>query len=113
MHSIRRGDIWLVNLDPTVGHKIKKIRPSLIIQNNLGNQFSPVTIIAPITSKNIDNVYPFEVLVDITSLERKSKILLNQIRAIEKERLIKKIASITPEFLEEVNVALKMSLGLS
>src|SRR3989338_5587144 len=113
MHPIKRGDIWLVNLDPTLGHESKKTRPSLIIQNDLGNQFSSVTIVAPITSKNIENVYPFEVLVEISSLEKKSKILLNQIRAVDKQRLVKRIASINPELLAEVNLALKMSLGLS
>ena len=63
MNEIIRGDIWIVNLDPSIGHEIKKSRPGVIIQNNLGNKYSPITIVAPITSQNTERVYPIEVLL--------------------------------------------------
>ena len=86
MQEIKRGGIWLVNLDPTIGHEIKKSRPGLIIQNDLGNRYSPITIIAPITSQNIDKIYPIEVLLtkENSGLKKDSKVLFNQIRAIDK-----------------------------
>ena len=63
MGKIRRGDIWLVNLDPTIGHEIKKSRPAVIIQNDLGNKLSPIILIAPLTSQHLERVNPIEVLV--------------------------------------------------
>ena len=60
MVEVKRGDVWLVNLDPTIGHEIKKSRPGVIIQNDVGNKLSPITIIAPFTSQKTDKVYPFE-----------------------------------------------------
>lgn len=63
MIEIKRGDIWLVNLDPTIGYEIRKARPAVIIQNDIGNKYSPITIIAPVTSQNIEKIYPIEVLL--------------------------------------------------
>ena len=113
MIEVKRGDIWLVNLDPTIGHEIKKSRPAVIIQNDIGNKYSPITIIAPITSQNIDRVYPIEVLLtNIKGLEKESKALLNQIRAIDKRRLIKKLSKVDDENLNKIDDAIKISLGL-
>lgn len=105
--SVKRGEIWQVNLDPTIGHEIKKTRPAVIIQNDIGNQYSPITIIAPITSKKTEKVYPIEVLI-----KNKSKVLLNQIRAIDKRRLVKKQGKLTTEELIQVDDALRISLGI-
>lgn len=112
--EVKRGDIWLVNLDPTVGHEINKSRPALIIQNDIGNKYSPVTIIAPITSQNIEKIYPIEVFLtkEGHNLEKDSKVLLNQIRSIDKERLIKKVSKVNEITLAKVNEAVKISLGL-
>ena len=114
MAEVKRGDIWLVNLDPTVGHEIKKSRPAVIIQNDLGNKYSPLTIIAPITSQGIEKAYPIEVIVDKKSsgLEKTSKVLLNQIRAIDKRRLIKRLGKIDYETMAKVDASIKISLGL-
>lgn len=114
MVEVKRGDIWLVNLDPTVGHEIKKARPAVIIQNDLGNNYSPITIIAPLTSQNLDKVYPIEVLIkkEILKLDKDSKVLLNQIRAIDKTRLIKKLSKLDSETMIQVDEALKISLDL-
>jgi mRNA interferase MazF len=114
MGTVKRGDIWLVNLDPTIGHEIKKSRPGVIIQNDLGNKYSPIIIIAPITSQHVTTVYPIEVLLTKKNsrLKKESKVLLNQIRAIDKRRLIKRIGNVNEEVLENVNEALKISLDL-
>ena len=113
MVEVKRGDIWLVNLDPTIGHEIKKSRPAVIIQNDLGNKYSPITIIAPITSQCIEKIYPVEVIVEENAgLDKTSKILMNQIRAIDKRRLIKKLGKVDKETITKVDAAIRISLGL-
>ena len=114
MTEVKRGDIWLVNLDPTVGHEIKKPRPAVIIQNDLGNKYSPITIIAPITSQNIGKIYPIDVFLAKrgSGLEKDSKVLLNQIRATDKKRLIKRIGKIDNETMNKINNSIKISLGI-
>lgn len=105
----------MINLDPSLGHEIKKIRPGVIIQNDLGNQFSPITIIAPISSQKIEKIYPFEVLLvkeKKNGLEKDSKIMCNQIRAIDKSRLSKKLGFLSQDVEEQMNQALKVSLDL-
>ena len=114
MAEVKRGDIWLVGLDPTIGHEIKKLRPAVVIQNDLGNKYSPITIIAPITSQGTEKIYPIEVILDKKSsgLEKISKILLNQIRAIDKRRLIKRIGKVDYETIVKIDNAIRISLGL-
>ena len=113
MGEIKKGDIWVVNLDPTIGSEIKKSRPSVIIQNDIGNKYGPITIIAPITSQNVDKIYPVEVLLkNINGLEKESKVLLNQIRAIDKKRLVKRIAILNESLISKVDDAIKISLDL-
>ncbi len=113
MTEIRRGDIFVVNFDPTLGHEIRKVRPAIIIQNDLGNKFGPITIVAPVTSQHIDNIRPFDVLIKRTSgLDKDSKAVLNQIRSIDKRRLVKKIGKLDAFTMEKVDEGLKISLGL-
>lgn len=113
--EIKRGQIWLVNLDPTIGHEINKSRPAVIIQNDIGNKYSPITIIAPITSQKIKTIYPIDALIpkQDSGLNVDSKAILNQIRAIDKKRLIKKIGNVNELALEQINEAIKISLGLT
>ena len=114
MKDVRRGEVWLVNLDPTIGHEIKKLRPAVIVQNDIGNRYSPITIVAPVTSQQLSKVYPIEVLLtkENSGLARESKVLLSQIRAIDKQRLVKRVGKLDEETVEQVNEALKISLGL-
>jgi mRNA interferase MazF len=109
-----RGEIYLVNFDPTIGSEISKTRPALIIQNNIANENSPITIIAAITSKFDNRLYPTEVLIEPPEggLKTTSVILLNQIRSIDRQRLIKRIGVISPEKLNEVDRAIQISFGL-
>jgi len=106
----KRGEIYWVNLDPTVGAETKKIRPALIISNDIGNEASCVVMVAPITSQ-IKNVYPFEVKVTVSG--KLGKIMLNQCRAVDKSRLTKKADVIDPETMKAVEEALKTVFGLN
>ena len=91
----KKGEIYLVNFDPTIGHEVKKKRPALILSNNIHNQYSPLVTVAPLSS-NTNKVYPFEVYVPnkLTGLNENSKIMIIQLRSIDKKRLINKIGNI-------------------
>ena len=109
----KRGSVYLVNLDPTIGSEIKKTRPAVIIQNDVGNQYSPTTIIAPITSGE-EAMYPIEVEVKKPEggLKNNSIILLNQVRTVDKQRLVKRLGVLRPETLQKVDRAIALSMGL-
>ncbi|MDO8582596.1 MAG: type II toxin-antitoxin system PemK/MazF family toxin [bacterium] len=110
----KRGEIWLVNFDPTVGSEIRKTRPALILQNDTANRHSPVTIVAAISAQSDELTYPTEVLItQMQGIEKPSIILLNQIRTIDKQRMIKKVGIIKPDILRKVDRALKISLDLN
>ena len=102
-----------MKFDPTVGSEIQKTRPAIIIQNDINNQFSPVTIVAALTSFMGEKLYPTEVKVEKQKgLERDSLVLLNQIRTVDKKRLLKKLGSVSQISMEQIDVALLISLGL-
>ncbi|HIG97737.1 MAG TPA: type II toxin-antitoxin system PemK/MazF family toxin [Candidatus Aenigmarchaeota archaeon] len=114
MAVIKRGDIVLVSLDPVVGSEQGKTRPALVIQNDIGNEYSPTTIVAPITSKLFSQQFPTNVEIDKTNspLKENSTILLNQIRTIDKSRIIKNYGKLTSQKMREVDEAITNSLGL-
>lgn len=105
----KRGQIYWVNLDPTVGTEIKKKRPAVIISNDIGNEFSRRVIVAPVSS-SASKLYPFEVLVEIKG--RKGKILLDQLRAVDKIRLSKSLGCCEKETISQIDKALKRVLDL-
>ncbi|MCU0287396.1 MAG: type II toxin-antitoxin system PemK/MazF family toxin [Acidobacteria bacterium] len=108
----RRGDIYLVNFDPTIGHEIKKSRPALIITNNINNEYSPVVTVIPLSS-NVSKIYPFDVrLSSGKGLEKESKIMINQIRSVDKKRLIKKLSSVSHESIKLVETAIKLHFDI-
>ncbi len=110
----KRGDIYWVQLDPTIGSEISKTRPALIISNNIGNEYSDRVIVAPITSKGLFKIYPFEVAIPkgAAGLEEDSKIFLDQIRTVDKTRLAKRVGRLSPEMMLKVDLAIHLSLGL-
>lgn len=112
--SILKGNIFLINLDPSFGSEHGRTRPALIIQNDILNRFSPLTIIAPITSKIYEKEYPTNVFISKkdSGLDRDSTILLNQIRVIDKRRILKKIGSLDSSVMKRVGRAIKVSLDL-
>jgi mRNA interferase MazF len=113
MNYPKRGSIYLVNLDPTIGSEIQKTRPAVVIQNDVGNQYSPTTIIAPITSGE-EEVYPVEVFVAAPEggLDNNSLVLLNQIRAVNKRRLVRYLGKLNSKTMRKVDRAITISLGL-
>jgi mRNA interferase MazF len=112
---VRRGEIYLVSFDPTVGHEIKKTRPALVIQNDIGNRYSSLTIVAAITSKVSPVLHPVEVLVQpsgANGLAALSAIRLDQVRTVDKRRLIKRLGAVGPSIMMKVDEAIKISVGL-
>jgi mRNA interferase MazF len=111
----RRGDVFLVNFDPTIGAEIQKTRPALILQNDIANRHSPVTIVAAITSFDGGRLYPTEVPIEAgrAGVARTSIVLLNQIRTVDKHRLTRKLGALDAEALERVDRALRVSLGMA
>lgn len=112
---VRRGEIFLANLEPIKGSEQGGVRPCLIIQNNPGNKYSPLTIIAPITSKIFEKEFPTNVFLSRkdSKLDKDSTALLNQIRTIDRLRLIKKISSLDEYLMKKVDLAIKVSLDLN
>jgi mRNA interferase MazF len=111
----RRGDVYLVSFDPTVGREIKKTRPALIIQNDVGNRYADLTIVAAITSKIPAVFHPVEVIVrpgKANGLQLLSAILLDQIRTVDKRRLGKRLGAVDATILQRVDEAIQISLGL-
>lgn len=114
--DIKRGDIVVVELNPTKGSEERGTRPCLVVQNDVGNNNAPTTIVVPLTtySENED-LYPFEVLVesDQNQLKEDSVAMCGQIRTVSIEhRITENIGSVSREKMEEVNRALEYSLGL-
>ena len=106
----QRGQVYWVVLDPTIGSEIAKTRPALIISNNAGNQYASRVIVAPITSK-VSKVFPFEVKITLNDVQ--GKILLDQIRAIDKRRIKSIIATVESDTMQMVDQALKVVLALN
>lgn len=107
---INRGDIALVNLEPTIGSETKKTRPAIVISNELINAHSKVIIIAPITS-NVKKIYPFEHKI-ATGLKVEGKIMLDQMRSVDRSRLIKKLEELPPDELRLVDEIIKHVIGV-
>jgi len=110
-----RGDLYLCSFDPTIGHEIRKTRPALVIQNDIGNRFSPLTIVAAVTSAVSPVLYPIEVVVEpdsVNGLDVRSSIRLDQIRTMDRQRLLRRLGTVDPITMDRVDEALKISLGL-
>ena len=111
--EIRRGDVVIVRLDPAEGHEMKKTRPAVVVQNDVGNENASTTIVAPATGTY--RGYPFEVLVEAAEspFEKDSSIRLDQIRVVSIEKRIHSaLGSLDTETMEAVDETLKLSLGL-
>lgn len=113
MASIKRGEVFLVNFDPTVGAEAKKTRPAVVVSNDVNNAHSPIVSISPITS-NVTKVYSFEVEIPsgMGGLRTRSKIMVNQTRAVDKIRLIKKLGHLSEGLMDSVNQALKLHFAI-
>lgn len=111
---VKRGEIYFADLSPVIGSEQGGIRPVLIIQNDLGNHFSPTVIIAAITARMSKPNMPthIEIMAEKTGLGKDSVILTEQIRTIDKARLKEKICNLEDEVMKKVDEAIKISVGL-
>ena len=112
--QIQRGDIFYANLNPVIGSEQGGTRPVLILQNDIGNKYSPTTIVAAITSRIKKAKLPTHVEITAAehNMEKDSVILLEQIRTIDKRRLKEKITNLDPDTMMKIDEALAISLGL-
>ena len=112
MVTVRRGDVVVVNLDPAIGVEIKKTRPVIVLSNDSINQFSQLVVVVPMT-KNTAHLSPSHVIVPkgIARLTFTSKVVTEQIKAVDKQRIVKRLGSLTPALLAQVERALKNTLA--
>ncbi|AGB16190.1 growth inhibitor [Halovivax ruber XH-70] len=111
--TVRRGDVVIVRLDPAEGHEMKKTRPAVVVQNDVGNENASTTIVAPTTGTH--RGYPFEVFVDAAEspFEKDSSIRLDQIRVVSIEKRIHSVVgALDTKTMEAVDDTLRLSLGL-
>ncbi len=109
---MNRGEVYYADLSPVVGSEQGGYRPVLILQNNKGNRYSTTVIVAPISSRMTKNHLPTHVVIEVEFLEKKSMILLEQIRTIDKKRIDERLGVLTSDVMEEVNQAVKTSLDI-
>lgn len=112
--DIKRGEIFIAGLDPVIGHEISKTRPVIVVSNDIGNRYSGTITIIPITSKNLNKIYPFEIFLprEVTKLKKDSKGKADQIRTLDKTRLLKSIGSLNRELISNMDNAIKIHLNL-
>ena len=111
---VKRGDIYYADLSPVVGSEQGGVRPVLIVQNNVGNKFSPTVIAAAITSQINKAKMPTHIEIDADDygLSKDSVILLEQVRTIDKRRLKERIGHLNDHLMNRVNEAIEISFGL-
>jgi len=112
--NIKRGEIYLAALDPVMGREISKTRPVVIVSNDKNNAFSGTITILPISSQNLDKVYPFEVLLPkgTGNLPKDSKVKADQIRTIDRARIVKHFGSLTGTEMQDIERAIRLHLDL-
>ena len=113
--NIKRGDIYYADLSPVVGSEQGGVRPVLIVQNNVGNRFSPTVIAAAITSQQSKAKLPTHIplYAHSSGLAKDSVVLLEQVRTIDKRRLREKMGTVDETSMNQINNAISISFGLS
>ena len=112
--TIERGEIYLAALDPVIGREIAKTRPVIVVSNNQNNRHGGTITVLPITSQNLKKVYPFELLLSKgnANLPKESKVKADQIRTLDKRRLIKRFGRLTEKQISLIDRAIKIHLAL-
>ncbi|MDO4748678.1 MAG: type II toxin-antitoxin system PemK/MazF family toxin [Eubacteriales bacterium] len=112
--NIKRGDIYYADLSPVIGSEQGGVRPVLIVQNNIGNRFSPTVIAAAITSQQTKAKLPTHIPIgaQTSGLSKDSVVLLEQVRTIDKKRLKEKMGTVSENSMKEINNAISVSFGL-
>ena len=112
VRTVRRGDVYLADLNPAIGCEQGGIRPVLVLQNDIGNLYSPTTIVAAVTAKQTKKKLPVHTPISACMLRTDSTLLLEQIRTIDKCRLQAYLGSINQKEMRDIDRALKLSIGL-
>ena len=112
--NIKRGKIYLAALDPVIGKEISKTRPVMVVSNDKNNEFSATVTTLPITSKNLRKIYPFEVFLTkgTGNLPKNSKVKADQIRTLDKSRIVKFIGTLEKREMDQIEKAMKIHLAL-
>ena len=112
--TVKRGDIYYADLSPVIGSEQGGVRPVLIVQNDVGNKYSPTVIAAAITSQQFKTKLPTHIPVnaDVCGLSKDSVVLLEQIRTLDKKRLREKMGNLPETDMDRINDALSVSIGL-
>jgi mRNA interferase MazF len=112
--NIRRGSCYLAALDPVIGREISKTRPVVVVSNDKNNKFSGTVTILPITSEHITKTYPFEVLLTkgTGNLPKDSKVKADQIRTLDKSRIVKFIGTLEKKEIHRIDKAIRIHLDL-
>ncbi|MFQ5825217.1 MAG: type II toxin-antitoxin system PemK/MazF family toxin [bacterium] len=113
--NIKRGGIYIATLDPVIGKEISKTRPILVISNDVNNKYSGTVTVLPITSQKLEKIYPFEVFLPKGSgnLPKDSKLKADQIRTLDKTRLISQLGFIQKEYMVDIEKAVKIHLDFN
>jgi mRNA interferase MazF len=111
--KIKRGYIYLVDLNPVKGAETGKVRPAVVVSNDINNEYADTVTIVPITS-NVSKIYPFEVFIPegIGGLTKNSKAKANQIRTIDKSRIKKELGELPKDIMKKLEEAIKIHLDL-
>jgi mRNA interferase MazF len=114
LNEIKRGNIFFINLDPVIGSETGKIRPAVVVSNDINNKYSDTITVIPITS-NTGKIYPFEVFLSsgTANLEKDSKIKANQLRTVDKKRLVRKIGNLEANIIKQIEKAILIHLGIN
>jgi mRNA interferase MazF len=112
--TIKRGEVYLANLDPVVGREIAKTRPVVVVSNDVNNEFAGTITILPITSGSLEKIYPFEVSLPqgTANLPKDSKAKANLIRTLDRTRIVKLIGELPKDILVRIDKAIMLHLDL-
>ena len=113
--NIKRGCVYLAALDPTVGREISKTRPVIVVSNDQNNLYAGTVSIVPLTSKNTEKIYPFEMFLTkgTANLPKNSKAKTDQIRTIDKSRLVQFVGELADEEMAQIEKAICIHLALA
>ena len=111
--QVRRGEVYFADLSPIVGSEQGGVRPVLVLQNDVGNKNSPTTIVAVITSRKGKSKLPTHIEIRRSGLHRKSTVLLEQLRTIDKSRLINKVGEVNAGTMTRIDKAVLVCLGVA